>query len=45
MERGAAGMQIATALSGSPDIKPVAYIDDKKSFAGKFYSWPSSLWF
>ena len=33
---GVAGMQIATALSGSPDIKPVAYIDDKKSLQGNF---------
>ena len=33
---GGAGMQIATALSGSPDFKPVAYIDDKKSLQGNF---------
>lgn len=28
---GGAGMQIATALSGSPDFHPVAFIDDNKS--------------
>jgi FlaA1/EpsC-like NDP-sugar epimerase len=28
---GSAGIQIATALSGSPDFKPVAFIDDKKT--------------
>ena len=33
---GGAGMQIAKALSGSPDFKPVAYIDDKKSLQGNF---------
>ena len=33
---GGAGMQIATALSGSPDFKPVAYIDDKESLQGNF---------
>ncbi|MCP4486623.1 MAG: polysaccharide biosynthesis protein [Gammaproteobacteria bacterium] len=33
---GAAGMQIAAALSGSPDFEPVAYIDDKKSYQGNF---------
>jgi len=33
---GGSGMQIATALSGSPDFKPVAYIDDKKSLQGNF---------
>lgn len=31
---GSGGMQIAAALSGSPDFKPVAYIDDKKSIQG-----------
>lgn len=33
---GSAGMQIAAALSGSPDFKPVAYVDDKKSLQGNF---------
>ncbi|MCP4000526.1 MAG: polysaccharide biosynthesis protein, partial [Gammaproteobacteria bacterium] len=33
---GAAGTQIAAALSGSPDFKPVAYIDDKNSYQGNF---------
>jgi len=33
---GGAGMQLAKALSGSPDFKPVAYIDDKKSLQGNF---------
>jgi FlaA1/EpsC-like NDP-sugar epimerase len=28
---GCSGIQIATALSGSPDFKPVAFIDDKKN--------------
>ena len=28
---GAAGIQIATALSGSPDFNPVAFIDDNRS--------------
>jgi len=33
---GAAGMQIASALSGSPDFSPVAYIDDNKSLRGNY---------
>ena len=33
---GAAGMQIASALSGSPDFKPIAFVDDKKSLQGNF---------
>ena len=33
---GAAGMQIASALSGSPDFKPVAFIDDKQSYQGNY---------
>jgi len=33
---GVAGMQIASALSGSPDFSPVAYIDDNKSLQGNY---------
>lgn len=33
---GAAGMQIANALSGSPDFKSVAFIDEKKALQGNF---------
>jgi FlaA1/EpsC-like NDP-sugar epimerase len=31
---GSSGFQIATALSGSPDFKPVVFIDDKKNLQG-----------
>jgi len=33
---GAAGIQIATALSGSPDFNPVAFIDDNRSLRGSY---------
>lgn len=33
---GAAGVQIANALSGSPDFSPVAFLDDKKSLQGNY---------
>ncbi len=33
---GAAGIQIAAGLSGSPDFNPVAFVDDKRSLQGNF---------
>lgn len=33
---GAAGIQIANALSGSPDFHPVAFIDDNRSLNGSY---------
>ena len=33
---GAAGIQIATALSASPDFSPVAFIDDNRSLQGNY---------
>ena len=35
---GAAGMQIAAGLSGSPDFNPVAFVDDKRSLQGNYIS-------
>jgi len=33
---GSAGIQIATALSGSPEFNPVAFIDDNRSLQGNY---------
>jgi FlaA1/EpsC-like NDP-sugar epimerase len=33
---GAAGIQIAKALSGSPDFNPVVFIDDNRSLQGSY---------
>ena len=33
---GSAGIQIATALTGSPDYRPVAFIDDNRSLQNNF---------
>lgn len=35
---GAAGMQIAAGLSGSPDFNPVAFVDDNRSLQGNYIS-------
>ena len=33
---GAAGIQIAAGLSGSPDFNPVAFVDDSLSLQGNY---------